>query len=683
MKFCAGFAALLLIVDLLTPAGVPAQKPLVGGLKNPTSVVTGPDGRVYIGVVEDGGGAVLVLDKDNKAVPFATGLDDPKGLVSVQNQKALFAADKNRIWRLPLKGKAEVFVAAEAFPKPPVSLNSLFVDPEGGGPKGGLTMYASDAGDANNKGGAVYKIGGDKKVSVVIDQARWPELKRPGAIVLDGRSFLLLTDAGTGTLHRINLQTSKTEQVAEGLGQADGMTWDKFGRLFISDSKAGKVFVIGRPGASPVVLADGFQSPVSVCLTGNNQAILVADRKAGTVSEVTARVPGAEVDVTPLAMEFVQVFPKLKWTDWVSETAAGKQVELRPIVMAHANDGSNRLFVGTQHGVVHVFPNDQQAEKTQVFLDIQSKVVYNGNQNEEGFLGLAMHPQHKKNGEFFVFYTLKQAVKNKHINVVSRFRVSKDDPNRADPASEEELMRFEHKDWNHDGGTICFGPDGYLYVTTGDGGSANDPYKNGQNLKSWLGKIFRIDVDHKDPGKNYAVPKDNPFVGRDDALPEIWAYGLRNIWRMSFDRKTGALWAGEVGQNLFEEIDIIVKGGNYGWSVREGVHPFSAIGVGPRKDLIEPIWEYHHQGIGVCIIGGGVYRGKQLPEVDGWYIYGDYPSGKTWALKYDETAKRVVANRPLNKQTIPMLSFGEDQNGEMYFLAASFSGKGIYQLQRK
>ena len=196
-----------------------------------------------------------------------------------------------------------------------------------------------------------------------------------------------------------------------------------------------------------------------------------------------------------------------------------------------------------------------------------------------------------------------------------------------------------------------------------------------------LAKVLRIDVDHKDPGKNYAVPKDNPFVGRQDALPEVWAYGLRNIWRMAFDRKTGQLWAGDVGQNLFEEIDIIVKGGNYGWKLREGLHPFSNKGVGPRKDLIDPIWEFHH-GLGLCIIGGNVYRGPRLPELDGAYIYADYLTGKVWALRYDETAKRVVANRPISTPGQPILSFGEDEPGETYFLVTSTSpGAAIYRLQ--
>jgi glucose/arabinose dehydrogenase len=173
------------------------------------------------------------------------------------------------------------------------------------------------------------------------------------------------------------------------------------------------------------------------------------------------------------------------------------------------------------------------------------------------------------------------------------------------------------------------------------------------------------------------VPKDNPFVGTKDARPEIWAYGIRNIWRMAFDRKTGRLWAADVGQNLYEEIDLIEKGGNYGWSLRESLHPFGPKGVGPRKDLIDPIWEYHHD-VGKSITGGLVYRGSRFPELDGSYIYGDYVSGKIWALKYDDAKKRVTANRPIKDKSIQILSFGEDEKGEVYFMTFTPTGKGIY-----
>jgi glucose/arabinose dehydrogenase len=311
-----------------------------------------------------------------------------------------------------------------------------------------------------------------------------------------------------------------------------------------------------------------------------------------------------------------------------------------------------------------------------VFLDLQDRVKYNDNENEEGFLGLAFHPDYKTNGEFFVFYTTKKAPRT---NILARFRVSRDDPNRADPGSEEEILRIKRPFWNHDGGTLCFGPDGYLYIALGDGGLANDPFGNGQNLKTLLGKVLRIDVNHKDPGKAYAVPADNPFVASKDARPEIWAYGLRNIWRMAFDRQTGVLWAADVGQNLYEEIDLIRKGGNYGWNIREALHPFGARGTGPRAEYIDPIWEYHHD-VGKSITGGQVYRGTRFPELQGSYVYGDYVSGKIWALRYSDAEKRVVANRPIRDRGVPIMSFGEDEQGELYYMTYTPSGQGIYRF---
>jgi quinoprotein glucose dehydrogenase len=221
-----------------------------------------------------------------------------------------------------------------------------------------------------------------------------------------------------------------------------------------------------------------------------------------------------------------------------------------------------------------------------------------------------------------------------------------------------------------------------LYIGLGDGGKANDPYENGQKMSTWLGKILRIDVDHKEAGKNYAVPRDNPFVGMSDAKPEIWALGVRNIWRMSFDRETGVHWAGDVGQDLWEEIDIVVKGGNYGWNYREAMHPFPPEANHPPKpEMIEPIWEYHHT-IGKSITGGVVYRGKKVPSLVGKYLYADYVTGKLWALDYDLKAKKVNANYILScvDQNPPVITYGEDEQGEVYFTTAFGN---IYKYQAK
>ena len=374
-------------------------------------------------------------------------------------------------------------------------------------------------------------------------------------------------------------------------------------------------------------------------------------------------------------------FGNLQYTGWSGGADDGKVQALRPIVLTHFGDGSNRIVVATQRGVLHVFENDQKAAQTKVFLDIQERVVYNDKQNEEGLLGLAFHPNYKKTGEFFVYYTTTDAP---HTSVISRFRVSADNPQQADPDSEEELLRIKQPFWNHNGGTIAFGPDGHLYIALGDGGAARDPQGNGQNLETLLGAILRIDVDQKANDKNYAIPKDNPFVGKSEgARPEIYAYGLRNVWRMSFDRQTGVLWAADVGQDLWEEINLIVSGGNYGWRLREAKHKFGPRGSEAREGLIEPIWEYDHQ-VGKSITGGYVYRGSRLPELNGAYLYADYVSGRIWALRYDAERQQVVSNDTIGRnRKLQVISFGEDEQGEVYLLTTSTDGKGIHRLVRK
>ena len=379
-----------------------------------------------------------------------------------------------------------------------------------------------------------------------------------------------------------------------------------------------------------------------------------------------------------LKLKAVASFPKLQWADWEPVDDSGKPQSFRPIVLTHAGDASNRVFVATQRGVIHTFPNDQNATESEVFLDIQSKVAYNDRQNEEGLLGFAFHPKYKENGEFFIYYTTTE---EKQMSVLSRFRASKPGSNSADAKFEEEVMRIKQPYWNHNGGTIAFGPDGMLYVALGDGGAGNDPHSNGQNLSTLLGSILRIDIDSKSDGKAYAIPKDNPFVGQSDARGEIWAYGFRNVWRLAFDRETGALWAADVGQNLWEEINIVTRGGNYGWNLREGAHTFGKNGADARDDLIEPIWEYDH-GVGKSITGGVVYRGKKVAALQGTYVYGDYVSGRMWALKYDAARKKVVSNMAIPSQSkMQSISFGEDEAGEVYFTIVTPNGRGLYHFE--
>jgi glucose/arabinose dehydrogenase/sugar lactone lactonase YvrE len=655
----------------ITFAGDKLPKPLVTGLKNPESVVVGNDGRIYITQIgefgKDGDGRVVVLDKDNKVTPFATGMDDPKGIVSYLNM--LFVNDNKRVWRIDNKGKATVFADEKAFPEPPLFLNDICVDEKG-------VLDVSDSGDLKGNGGAIYRIDQKGKVKLVASGAKNPAIKTPNGLVMDGMHHLLVLDFMSGELLRMNVNDGATTKIADGFDGGDGLAWDNFGKLFITSWKSGKVWGIPRPGEKPIQLASGLESAADLCLSKDGKSILIPDMKAGTLISLPATIPGWEVDDAPMPVKTEVAFPNLQWTGWEAFTDRGKPFPLRPLTLTHAGDGSNRNFVSIQQGTIHVFPNDQKADKTKVFLDIRDRVFYDDKENEQGLLGLAFHPKYKENGQFFVFYTLK---KDKTTNVLSRFRVTTNDPNTVDPASEEIIFKIKRPFWNHDGGTICFGPDGYLYIALGDGGAADDPLKHGQNLKSLLAKVLRIDVDSKSGDKAYGIPKDNPFVGRDDAAPEVWASGLRNIWRMSFDRKTGKLWAGEVGQNLYEEINIIEKGGNYGWSLRESLHPFSAKGVDRNKDMIEPVWEYHHN-VGKSITGGHVYRGKRVPALDGHYLYGDYITTKIWALKYDDAKQRVTANRPIADPNAAILSFGEDEQGDVYFMTTTVSGKGIFRF---
>ena len=395
-----------------------------------------------------------------------------------------------------------------------------------------------------------------------------------------------------------------------------------------------------------------------------------------------------------LTMKFMAVGAMLIATTATQAVDLGVSIEsafpnlriARPIVVTHAGDGSNRIFVASQLGSVHVFDKNSEVEEADVFFDHEEQVTYKDKENEEGLLGFAMHPNYKENGEFFLFYTTSDA---EHTSVVSRFRVSKDDPNKADSTYEEELIRIPQPFWNHNGGTLAFGPDGYLYIALGDGGKGGDPLKNGQNLSTLNGSILRIDVDNKDEGKNYAIPKSNPFVKTKAAKPEIYAYGFRNVWRLSFDRVTGTFYAADVGQKLWEEINIVKRGGNYGWNLREGNHPYvtesGEKGSGPREDLIDPIFEYDHE-TGKSITGGVVYRGLAAPKLNGMYVYADYVSGRIWALEHDYKSGKVIANHEIpNKspagENIPLITFGEDQDGEVYF-TTQLRGGEIFKFKQ-
>ena len=661
--------------------GKAALVPIVTGLKNPESVCIGADGRIYITCIgefdKDGDGTVVVV-VDGKAETFATGLDDPKGMVAVG--KDLFVADKTRIWRIDAKGKARVHVAAEAFPMKPVFLNDIESDGKG-------TLYVSDSGDTKGKLGAIYKIDPRRKVTTLVAEATTPMIGSVNGLRLVNEYHLHAFNLTSGELLRVRLSDGKTEKLAEGMVNGDGITFDHHGRLFLTSWAQGKVWGIAKPGDKPVLIASGFRTAADLCLSKDGKSLLVPDMLAGALYQIPASIPGHEVDEKPLDVKLEPAFADIEWTGWKGESAKGKITLQRPIMLTHAADDSGRVFVGEQRGTIHAFKEGDK--QTKVFLDITAKVHYVDEENEEGFLGMTFHPKFATNGEFFVFYTPKGQPKssflvprkNDRTNVLSRFRVKKG-TDVADPASEEILMTIKRPFWNHDGGTLAFGPDGFLYVALGDGGKADDPFGNGQNLKTLLGKVLRIDVDTKGKDLPYGIPKDNPFVGKEGARGEIWAYGLRNIWRMSFDRKGGKLWAADVGQNLWEEINLIERGGNYGWNLREGQHPFGIPGVEPRANLIEPIWEYHHD-IGKSITGGHVYRGKKVPALEGLYLYADYVTGHIWALGYDEKAKRVTRNHRLRQGGFPVYSFGEDEQGEVYVLTSTPDAKGIFRIAAK
>ncbi len=324
--------------------------------------------------------------------------------------------------------------------------------------------------------------------------------------------------------------------------------------------------------------------------------------------------------------------PKLRFERMLPELAL-----VRPIqVVQRAGDDAS-IFIVEQPGRILVAdPSKRDTKEAEVFLDIRERVNDGG--NEEGLLSIAFHPEFPKKRELYAYYTASKPRRS----VLSRFTVS-EDGSSADASSEEVLLTVAQPYSNHNGGAVVFGPDGFLYLSFGDGGAANDPHHYAQNLGSMLGKVIRIDVSRKgEGGEPYAVPADNPFVGKEGALPEIWAYGTRNIWRMSFDRKTGDLWAGDVGQNIWEEVSVIRKGGNYGWNAREGFHAFrGGKGDGPFE---EPVVEYHHRE-GLSITGGHVYRGSAIPALDGVYIYGDLVSSNVWGI-------RMVDGKPTKPEII-------------------------------
>jgi glucose/arabinose dehydrogenase len=336
-----------------------------------------------------------------------------------------------------------------------------------------------------------------------------------------------------------------------------------------------------------------------------------------------------------------------------------------PVAITHAGDA--RLFVTSQRGRVFIASGGSVA--AQPFLDISSLVSCC---NERGLLSVAFHPQYQTNGLLFIDYT------NTGGNtVIARYRVSSTDPNRADASSGQILLTIAQPFANHNGGQLQFGPDGYLYIGMGDGGSAGDPENRAQNLGVLLGKLLRIDVDH---GAPYSVPATNPFSGRSGAQPEIWAYGLRNPWRFSFDRLTGDLWIADVGQDRYEEVDLQPRsstgGENYGWRPMEGAHCFNPSTNCQTSSMTLPILEYSHADGACSITGGYRYRGAKYPRLNGTYFYADYCSGVVFGAT--ENADHTWSARAVAQPKFAITTFGEDANGELYL--ADYNHGTIYAI---
>ena len=355
----------------------------------------------------------------------------------------------------------------------------------------------------------------------------------------------------------------------------------------------------------------------------------------------------------PAALVRVEAFPLLTFDS--------------PVFLTSPPDGTDRICVVERAGRIRIYPNSETANSTDVFLDIRSRVNAGG---EEGLLGLAFDPDYTDNGFFYVHYSAASPRRS----VIARFQVSAADPDAADASSERILLQVPQPFGNHNGGMLAFGPDGKLYASLGDGGSGGDPQQNGQDPTTLLGSVLRLEPE--DNG-TYSVPVDNPFSSQGGGLrEEVYAFGLRHPWRFSFDRQTGDLWLGDVGQGAREEVNVVRSGDNLGWRFFEGNAEFNNPGDEDPADFRGPILDYG-RALGTAVIGGYVYRGPTVPTMVGTYIYGDNGSGRVWALRHDQF--ELISNTQV--ATVPQLSaFGEDQSGELYAVALSGT---IYRFQEE
>lgn len=345
----------------------------------------------------------------------------------------------------------------------------------------------------------------------------------------------------------------------------------------------------------------------------------------------------------------------------VSQTIADSSISLQkvftgvkpqqPVALLQAPHDNGNWYIVEKQG--RVIRTDEQG-KSRVYLDITDRV--DAGYNESGLLGVAFHPDFNKNGEIYVSYT---ANGSPLTSVISRFKATSG--NLPDPNSEQVMLRVDQPYSNHNGGLIAFDPQGYLMIGLGDGGSGGDPKGHGQNTQTLLGAMLRIDVNSK---SKYSIPPGNPFVDKSEGKPEIYAWGLRNPWRWSFDRNTGELWVADVGQNEWEEVNLMAKPGNYGWNIREGTHCFNSSKC-KNPLLIDPVAEYSHD-FGCSITGGYVYRGKDISSLQGVYLYGDFCSGLVWGLF--RKANGGFDSKIILKTNLMISSFAQDNQGEIYVI---------------
>lgn len=428
-----------------------------------------------------------------------------------------------------------------------------------------------------------------------------------------------------------------------------------FGRRFTCILLFGLVACGGQTASTPPPAAPAATSQATPPVAVPSPEATETSSVATAVAAVETTAPAAETAAAGQGSFTLELQPVVSGLD-------------QPVHVTNAGDGSGRLFVVEKAGIIRIVANDQL--RPEPFLDITTVVGSSG--SEQGLLSVAFHPDYRTNGRFFVDYTDKNG-----DTVIEGYQVSSE-PDVADPGSGVTLLTIDQPYPNHNGGQLAFGSDGYLYIGMGDGGSGGDPQGNGQNKNVLLGKLLRIDVNAEGE-QPYGIPSDNPYVGDSDARPEVWAIGLRNPWRFSFDRETGDLFIADVGQGDYEEVDVhpVSAGGgkNYGWNTMEGLHCFNPRSGCAQQGLELPVAEYNH-GQGCSVTGGVRYRGTAVPAFGSTYFYGDYCSGKIWGLT--EAPGGTWRSTELLASDHSISSFGEDEAGEIYL--TDLADGGVYRL---